>query len=608
MVAVERGQRLRLTLTSMGRLGEAMAEAEGKPVFVFGGIPGEEVVAEVIGERRHYVATEVVEVVASSAHRVKPPCPYFGACTGCQWQHIAYPHQLELKRQAVADALERVGGLTGVEVRPTLPSPREFGYRNHARFTVGRREGVLGFVHREKRRFVEIQECLIMHPWINGAMQQIKGHCSETTQLAIRYGTNSGSYLIQPTLKDSGLSLATGQKRYTEAMKGVSFQVASPSFFQVNTLQAERMADLVRDALALSGKETVVDAYAGVGTFAALLAPYAKRVMAIEESSSAIEDAQMNLSPFGNVTIVKGKTEELLGQLGTQVDAVVLDPPRVGCQRDALDALAQLAPGRVAYVSCDPESLARDLKLLCRGPFQVSWVQPLDMFPQTYHVESVALLTLKQGQPITLASSSPRRRSILEDAGIPFRVVAPIGEEAAPSGRPEEHVQRLALAKGREVAGRVGRGLVLAADTLVVDGDRILGKPGDAAEAMALLRNLRGRRHRVMTGVAVVNAASGESTTGVEVSWVAMRDYADSEAQAFVDSGAAMDKAGAYAVQDTQFRPAESVQGCYWNVVGLPLCLATRLLRRLGADLSEMEFPKECAGHSPISGPEGDLP
>ncbi|MBI4310682.1 MAG: septum formation protein Maf [Chloroflexi bacterium] len=598
MTTMERGQRLRLILNALGPLGETMAEAEGKPIAVFGGIPGEEVVAEVIAERRQHVAAVVVEVVTPSPHRVQPPCPYFGACTGCQWQHISYQHQLDLKRQTVADALQHVGGLDGVEVRPALPSPKELGYRNHARFTVGRREGVLGFVNRETRRFIEIQDCMIMDPWINGAMRKLRGHCRETSQLSIRYGSNSGDYLIQPALHDAAVDLATGQKHYTEAVKGVPFRVASPSFFQVNTAQAERMADLVRDALALSGKETVVDAYAGVGTFAALLAPHAAQVLAIEESSSAIKDAQVNLAPFPNVSIVKGRTEELLGQLGPAVDAVVLDPPRVGCLPEALEALKRLAPARIAYVSCDPASLARDLKVLAGGPFQVEWVQPLDMFPQTHHVESIALLTLRQGHPIVLASSSPRRKSILEESRLPFQVIPPVGDEAAPQGaRPEEYVQGVALAKAREVAGRMRRGMALAADTAVVAGDRVLGKPKDAEEALAMLLALRGRRHRVMTGVALVDPVTGAEATGVVVSWVSMRDYSEAEAWAFVDSGGALDKAGAYAIQDPVFRPAESVEGCYLNVVGLPMCLATRLLRRFGADMGRLCLPEECAAH-----------
>ncbi|MBI4338497.1 MAG: septum formation protein Maf [Chloroflexi bacterium] len=594
MAPTERGQRLRLTLGAMGRLGEAMAQAEGKPIFVFGGILGEEVVAEVVRERRHYVAAEVVEVITPSAHRVKPPCPYFGACTGCQWQHVAYDRQLEMKREAVQDALERVGGLEGVSVPPTLASPMEFGYRNHARFTVGRREGVLGFVHREKGRFVEVGECLIMDPWINGAMAQLRGKCSETSQLAIRYGVQSGSWLIQPALKHAESPLVTGQRHYQEVVKGVPFRVGSPSFFQVNTLQAERIADLLRDFLGLTGKEVVVDAYAGVGTFAALLATYAASVVAIEESTSAIEDARVNLAPFPNVVIVHGKTEEALGQQEEVVDAVVLDPPRVGCQGDALKALARLAPARVAYVSCDPQSLARDLKVLAAGPFQVQQVQPLDMFPQTYHVEAIALLTLKAGHPITLASASPRRKAILEQTGIPFSVVPSGAEEPLPGGKPEEYVARLALEKARLVAGRVKRGLVLAADTAVVDGDRVLGKPNTEAEAMAMLLGLRGRRHQVMTGVAVVDASSGREAVGVETSVVAMRGYTDEEALAFLASGEAMDKAGAYAVQDTTFRPAELVEGCYLNVVGLPLCLAVKLLQRLGADLGVVDLPPEC--------------
>lgn len=594
MTTFERGRRLQVALEGMGRLGEAMAEVDGKPVFVFGGIPGEEVEVEVIREHRHYVAAKVVEVDSASPFRIEPECKYFGLCTGCQWQHIGYQHQLELKRLAVEDALRRVGGILEAQVLPTLPSPNQLGYRNHARFTVGRREGVLGFVNRETRRFIEVDECLLMAPWINDALGKLKGHCSETSQVAIRYGSQSGDWLIQPTLSDPGVPFPTGQKNYLEMVGGVDFKVSSPAFFQVNIPQLERMVDLLRDALSLSGDETLVDAYAGVGTFASLLAPFVGKVIAIEESAAAIADAYENIALRDNVSIMKGKTENVLADLQGVVDCIVLDPPRSGCQGEALSAVAKLAPRKVAYVSCDPQTLARDLKILTQGPYQIESVQPLDMFPQTHHVECLATLQLKTGHPITLASSSPRRTDILKDTGIPFNVIWPEGDEDLPEGRPEDHVQVLALNKATQVAATLNRGLVIAGDTVVVDGSTVLGKPADQEEALSMLAGLKGKLHHVITGVAVVDAGTMESTTGVETSWVRMRNYTDEEARTFVESGEALDKAGAYAIQDELFHPAEHVEGCYLNVVGLPLCLTVDLLRQMGADLSEVILPQGC--------------
>ena len=604
-VTVERGQRLRLVLEAMGRLGDAMAQHEDKPVFVFGGIPGEEVIVEVVRERKQYIAAQVVEVVEPSPHRVAAPCRYVGDCTGCQWQHISYEHQLHLKREAVVDALQRVGGLTQVEVLPTLAAEHPYGYRNHARFTIGP-QGRLGFVHRERRRFVDIEECLLMHPWINQALGQLQGRCGETTQLSIRYGPDTGSWLIQPTLKSEDIPLETGQKHYRDSLGGVSFRIAASSFFQVNNGQAERLAELVRSGLQLSGREVVVDAYAGVGTFAALLAPHAARVIAIEESLSAIKDAEENIAGLQNVEIRRGKTEEVLGELGGAVDAVVVDPPRVGCDPGGLESLMKLAPARLVYVSCDPTTLSRDLKVLSDGPYRIEWVQPVDMFPQTHHVECVAALSLDTADPassateeavssrITLASASPRRLQILERAGVSVHVVPSREEEVMMAGEPEAQVEALARAKAHAVASSVATGLVLGADTVVVDGERVLGKPVDHQDALRILRRLRGGSHRVLTGVAVVDAASGRTLTASRESRVTMRSYTDGEMEAYVASGEAQDKAGAYAIQDPGFAPVAALEGCYLNVVGLPLCLAVSLMRDLGAALDTVVAPQEC--------------
>ena len=389
-------QHLRLLLTGWGPQGEALAHHDGKDVLVFGGIPGEEVEAEVVRHRREYVAARVVEVLTPSPYRIAPPCPYFGSCTGCQWQHVDYHHQTRIKRQVVIDTLIKIGGFESPPVLPTMPSPEQYGYRNHARFTIGRRQGDLGFVNRESRRFVPVHECLLMHPWINRAVEQLQGRCAETSQLSIRYGVNTGDFLVQPALKNTEVPLQSGQKHYREKVGGREFRIASPSFFQVNTSQAEQMVELVKGELQLPVEGLLVDAYSGVGTFATLLAPYVGKVIAIEESASAVQDAVAQSPGSDSIQFLQGKTEEVLPQIGEQPHAVILDPPRAGCDKKVLDAVIQLAPARVAYVSCDPETLARDLKILCRGAFRLERVQPIDMFPQTHHVECVATLSLRQ--------------------------------------------------------------------------------------------------------------------------------------------------------------------------------------------------------------------
>ena len=203
---------------------------------------------------------------------------------------------------------------------------------------------------------------------------------------------------------------------------------------------------------------------------------------------------------------------------------------------------------------------------------------------------------------LILASRSPRRRQLLAHLGVPFRVVVPeVEEDAAPasSGQPEELAEALALAKAEAVAKDERDGIVIAADTIVVDGDTILGKPADDSEAAATLRRLRGRTHRVITGLAVVDPGSGQRTASHVVTVVQMRDYSDAEVAAYVARGEPLDKAGAYAIQDEQFQPVASYDGCYCNVVGLPLKALVSLLRRAGLDItprSLQDLPPQCTG------------
>ena len=597
------GDRVTLSLISWGRLGEAMAEFDGHTVFVAGGIPGERVVAEVVKVHRKYVSAKVVEVLDASPDRVEPPCPYYGECTGCQWQHLSYDAQLMAKRDRVVDALRRVGDFEEPPVTDTRTSHYQYGYRNHARFTVkwqaareggsgGGPVGVLGFVNRETRQFVRIDKCLLMHDGVNTILEGLQDRCGETTQLSIRAGKDTGDFLVQPYLVHPGINLVTGQKRYTESVDGHEFTVSSPSFFQVNVGQAAAAANLIRDRLRLGPDDVLLDAYTGVGTFAILLAPSVKQVIAVEESSAAVADARQNAAGLHNLDFVLGRTEDVLRDLPEMPDVVVLDPPRAGCQPRALESLIEMAPNRLAYVSCDAETLGRDLKILCQGGYRLDEVVPLDMFPQTHHVECVALLSWRDSSDspvptgLTLASASPRRRELMDALGLDFIITpANLGEEAIPGESPFEMVRRLSREKAQAIAANMDSGLVIGADSTVVFEGQAIGKPADDDEARRMLRQLRGTTHHVSTGLTVVDAGSGRTLSDAMTGQITLRDITEQEIEDSIASGVPRDKAGAYAVQDTELRPATHWQGCYNNIVGLPVCRLLEMLEELGYEM-----------------------
>ena len=602
---IVRGQQLTLTPDSWGRLGEAMAECDGQSIFVLGGIPGEKVVVEVVSVRRKYAAARVVEVLEPSPARVPPPCPYYGDCTGCQWQHLDYEEQLAVKRDLVADALERIGGLAGVHVDPVVPSPREFGYRNHARFTIGS-GGALGFVHKETRRFVRVDRCMLMHDGVNDTLSGLQDRCAETTQLSVRAGLETGGVLVQPTLLNPEIPFPTGQKTYQESVAGHEFRVASPSFFQVNIEQTAQLAEMVSHVLNLSHDDVLLDAYTGVGTFAVLLSPLVKKVIAVEESAAAIVDARENAKGLDNIELVAGKTEDVLRSLGETLTAAILDPPRAGCHPQTLRSLIDLGPARVAYVSCDPGTLARDLKLLCETAYSLESVTPVDMFPQTHHVECLAFLRRREVQErkIVLASASPRRRELLAGMDLDFQVLpANVPEDPLPGESPAELVQRLSRVKAEAVASNLEEGFVIGADSMVVHQGEALGKPIDVEDARRMLVQLRGTQHQVFTGITVIDAASGQRLTDSMASDIALRQFSDDEMEESISTGTPMDKAGAYAVQDREFSPAESWRGCYTNIVGLPLCRLTEMLGQLGwtlTDLKSDDVPPGCGPNCPF--------
>jgi 23S rRNA (uracil1939-C5)-methyltransferase len=320
---------------------------------------------------------------------------------------MQYEAQLAWKREQVRHWLHEVGGFEDPPVLDTVPCDIPWHYRNHMRFSVNR-NGQLGLTARGTHRVLPLASCPIAHEQIDRALKVLSQQIHAQPQMLIRCGTATGQMLIQPQQKpevvqqlaDLGIDLRT--ETMEEILVGETFRIRPSSFFQTNTAQAEKMVQLVREGLlAHTGMSeeaakrlTIVDAYCGVGTFALLLARHVGKVIAIEESASAIKDAQWNLRNVSNVEILKGKVEDMLPTLAPQLDGLVIDPPRAGCQQVVLDALIQHPVARIVYVSCDPSTLARDLHILCHlhPIYRLRSVQPLDMFPQTAHIECVAVL------------------------------------------------------------------------------------------------------------------------------------------------------------------------------------------------------------------------
>ncbi len=407
------GDTLELALTDLSYLGGAVGRTdENLAVFASGGLPGETVVVRLDDVRRRFGRGHVIDVLTESPERVSPSCPYFGECGGCQWQHLSYPAQVRWKTEMVRRQLQRIGHLADAPVRPMIGAACPWSYRNQARFSLDPR-GQLCFTRFQSRHLLPIATCAIMQPEIVSLMPRLQGVAVKSHQVVVRYGSRTGEYLISPKLAVPDLD--TDQDNYHEVLLGRRYRVSQPSFFQVNTRvderelpdaisarwlsrrsgqfsQAELLALLVLDRLDLAGHELVVDAYSGVGTFALLAAERARRVIGIEEARCAVLDAEHNAADVDNVRFLTGRTEDLLGTTDETPDAVILDPSRVGCAPAVLETLLRVRPPTVVYVSCDPATLARDLASLCEGGYLLEDVQPIDMFPQTHHVETVSLL------------------------------------------------------------------------------------------------------------------------------------------------------------------------------------------------------------------------
>ena len=390
---------LEIELTGFAAGGKAVGRApDGRIVFVEYAMPGERVLAEIAAETPSYIEATTIEVREPSEQRVEPRCQYFGRCGGCQLQHISYGEQLRLKTGIVRDQLRRIGRFEDAAIDGVLQEmigmADPWAYRNHMRFTV-RRDGEVGFMEHGSHRFLRIDHCEIALPAANRVLRDAQGRTMQTRALTVRAGEHSDELLVQPKLRwrpHRRGNTRSGQTHYHELLRGARYRVSSPAFFQVNSRQAERLIELVVARARAVQPRLVADAYSGVGTFAVALAQVVPDVVTIEASAAAGDDAEVNLAPYDNVRRIVGTVEEQLPALDPVPDVVVVDPPRAGLDASVIDAIVESGVRRLVYVSCDPATLARDLRRLADGGMELSELQPIDMFPHTQHIECISTL------------------------------------------------------------------------------------------------------------------------------------------------------------------------------------------------------------------------
>ncbi len=405
---------IELKLDAMAHGGDAIGRHEGRAIFVPYAIPGERVQVEITEDRGRYARARLLKVLDPSPARVDPPCPYFGpeACGGCQWQYIDYQVQAKIKGLVLLDQMQRIGKFQAPPIYEPIADETGWEYRNHALFRLDA-QGCLGFLSARSHDVYPVDDCLILHPLLNELLHSLDMTYPELEWMELRAGISTGDLMVllqakqeeSPALHvdfplsvvqirhDDAIAPLIGLDYITDSVHGRDFRISATSFYQVNSAQAETLVDLVMEALDVRPYETVLDAYCGVGLFTAFLSEEAGTVIGIEAHPTAVDDAMHNVADADNVTFYEGTVEAVLPDLTDKLHAVVVDPPRTGLDLAALDALVAHSPQRIVYVSCDPATLARDLARLVKQGYTLEWLQPVDMFPQTYHIETVALLT-----------------------------------------------------------------------------------------------------------------------------------------------------------------------------------------------------------------------
>lgn len=452
-VPVEKNKNYVVTIEGMGYQGEGVAKIDNFPIFIQGAIIGEVVKIKILKVNKKLAFAKLIEIIETSPVRKEPKCNLYNRCGGCNIQHISYQGQLEFKTKRVMDCISRIGKINNVIIHHTLGMKDPYGYRNKVQLPVGLSNNSnnnvsIGFYAAKSHDIINMNVCHIQDEvadkvvkltrrWMNkhsiapyneeeqnGLVRHImvrKGF--KTNEIMIVIVTNgeelpdSDSFIdvmvkniegiksIVQNINTENTNVILGQKCKTlwgedhivDYIENFKFNISPLSFFQVNPVQTEVLYNKVLEYANLTGKETVFDAYCGTGTISLFLSQKAKKVYGVEIVEEAIEDAKKNglQNKVNNVEFMVGKSEEVIPELienGIKADVVVVDPPRKGCDIELLKAISNMQLKRIVYVSCDPATLARDLSALNELGYITQEIQPVDMFPQTSHVECVALL------------------------------------------------------------------------------------------------------------------------------------------------------------------------------------------------------------------------
>ena len=391
--------------------GDALARLpDGRAVFIPYALPEELLRIRLVEEKERYARGEISEILRPSPDRIEPRCPHFKECGGCHYQHIPYQEQLRIKEAILADQLRRVGKIDTPPVKPIHPSPSAWNYRNHIQFHITE-EGCPGFLKHRSSEIVAIQECHLPEEGINQiwpsfnlefipGLDRISLRSGEggadTLILLESQGQESFEFSVDMPLSavlqgPGGKIILSGDDFTIIPVLDFPFVVSAGSFFQTNTKVAETLVAYLFEVLPL--EDTIcLDVYCGVGLFSAFLAPRVKKVIGIESNPSACEDFLYNLSEFKNVELFDLPAEDVIPDLELSPDIILLDPPRAGLSKTVLDNVANLSPDLIVYISCDPATLARDIQRFSNKGYLLKESTPFDMFPQTYHIESVNLL------------------------------------------------------------------------------------------------------------------------------------------------------------------------------------------------------------------------
>ena len=451
---MEKNQPATVTIEDMTENGEGIGKVDGYTLFIKDAVIGDVAEVKVTRAKKTYGYARLMKVLTPSPDRVEPLCPVAGPCGGCQLQAMSYKSQLRFKRKKVQDHLERIGGFRGIEVPPVLGMERPFAYRNKAQYPVGRNkdgEIVMGFYAGRTHTIIPVERCLlgqqvneqvlaVVKDWM--VRCKIEPYEEETGRGMVRHvliraakatgqvmvclvvnakklpdaavlveglksvpGVASVSYNVNRERSNVilGREVVTlwGEEYIVDAIGEVEYEISPLSFYQVNPEQTERLYGAALEFAGLTGDEVVWDLYCGIGTISLFLAKKAKMVYGVEIVPQAIENAKSNAERNGirNVEFFVGKAEDVLPEMyekeNMHADVIVVDPPRKGCEGVLLETMIRMKPEKIVYVSCDSATLARDLRVLCDGGYEVRKVQPVDMFGMTVHVETCVLLSHK---------------------------------------------------------------------------------------------------------------------------------------------------------------------------------------------------------------------